>query len=159
MPRPHFSARPATPSSARSRTYQRARAPLGHRLFRPPHRLLRHPTLQRALGLEDAQPAGAPLKPSRHDAEQDLQRAEALRKEPLRIIVVGQTKSGKSSLINALFDEYRAATDVVPRTDQVEPYVPESRGAAGRDRSRYGRIRPCRSAAVVAAADGSASRL
>ena len=36
---------------------------------------------------------------------------------------MGQKKSGKSSLVNALFGQYRAATDVVPRTDQVEPYV------------------------------------
>ena len=53
---------------------------------------------------------------------------DVLDKEPLRILVVGQKKSGKSSLVNALFGEYRAATDVVPRTDQVEPYVLEREG-------------------------------
>ena len=78
--------------------------------------------------LDDAQPADAPLRQSKQDAGEDLQRTGALDKEPLRILVVGQKKSGKSSLINALFGEYRAATDVVPRTDQVEPYVLEREG-------------------------------
>jgi len=45
--------------------------------------------------------------------------------EPLRILVFGQVKSGKSSLINALFGEVRAAVDVVPRTRGVEPFVVE----------------------------------
>ena len=78
--------------------------------------------------LEDAQPDDAPLRQSKRDAGQDLQRTGLLDREPLRILVVGQKKSGKSSLINALFGQYRAATDVVPRTDQVEPYVLEYEG-------------------------------
>ena len=43
--------------------------------------------------------------------------------EPLRLLVLGQVKAGKSSLVNALFGELRAATDVVPTTAQVAPYV------------------------------------
>ncbi|MBM4254867.1 MAG: hypothetical protein FJ147_03110 [Deltaproteobacteria bacterium] len=43
--------------------------------------------------------------------------------EPLRILVLGQAKAGKSSLVNALFGELRVATDVVPTTAQVTPYV------------------------------------
>ena len=78
--------------------------------------------------LDDASPDDAPLRYSKQDAHEDLKRTGALDKEPLRILVVGQTKSGKSSLINALFGDYRAATDVVPRTDQIEPYVLEREG-------------------------------
>ena len=78
--------------------------------------------------LDDAQPDDALLRQSRRDAGEDIQRTGVLDKEPLRILVVGQKKSGKSSLINALFGEYRAATDVVPRTDRIEPYVLEREG-------------------------------
>ncbi len=73
--------------------------------------------------LDDTQADDAPLRKSRQDAREDIQRSDVLDQEPLRILVVGQKKSGKSSLVNALFGDYRAATDVVPRTDQVEPYV------------------------------------
>ncbi len=75
------------------------------------------------LVLDDALPADAPLRQSRRDAGEDAKRSGMLDKEPLRILVVGQKKSGKSSLVNALFGQYRAATDVVPRTELVEPYV------------------------------------
>jgi len=67
-------------------------------------------------------------------SRRDAQRAEAqgaeLDEEPLRILVVGQVKSGKSSLVNALFGEVRAAVDVVPTTRCVEPYVLERDGIA-----------------------------
>jgi len=49
--------------------------------------------------------------------------------EPLRILIMGQVKAGKSSLINALFGEVKAATDVVPRTAGVEPFAIEIEGA------------------------------
>ncbi|MCA9155510.1 MAG: 50S ribosome-binding GTPase [Planctomycetales bacterium] len=38
------------------------------------------------------------------------------------IAVVGQVKAGKSSVINALFGEQRAAVDVVPLTKEIEQY-------------------------------------
>lgn len=44
-------------------------------------------------------------------------------REPLRILVLGQVKAGKSSLVNALFGELRAATDVVPTTTRVTSYI------------------------------------
>ena len=75
------------------------------------------------MALDDAPPLDAPLRQSRHDAGEDRQRSEVLDKEPLRILVVGQKKAGKSSLVNAFFGQDCAAADVVPRTDQVEPYV------------------------------------
>jgi hypothetical protein len=80
------------------------------------------------MALDDAPPDAALLRQSKQDAGQELQRSGTLDKEPLRILVVGQKKAGKSSLINALFRNYRAATDVVPRTDKIEPYVLEREG-------------------------------
>lgn len=65
---------------------------------------------------------------SRADAAKDERRTELLGSEPLRMLVLGQVKAGKSSLINALFGETRAAVDVVPRTKYVEPYVLERDG-------------------------------
>jgi hypothetical protein len=42
--------------------------------------------------------------------------------EPLQILVVGQVKSGKSSLINALIGEMRAPVDALPTTDAIDVY-------------------------------------
>ncbi len=56
------------------------------------------------------------------------QRDATIIAEPLRVLVLGQVKAGKSSLINALFGATRAAVDVVPRTSQVDPYVLERDG-------------------------------
>ncbi len=43
--------------------------------------------------------------------------------EPLRVLLVGQVKAGKSSLVNALFGgQVQAATDVLPATSRVTPY-------------------------------------
>jgi GTP-binding protein EngB required for normal cell division len=42
--------------------------------------------------------------------------------EPLQTLVVGQVKSGKSSLINLLLGEIRAPVDVLPTTDAVDLY-------------------------------------
>jgi GTP-binding protein EngB required for normal cell division len=51
-------------------------------------------------------------------------RVEAIpfEQEPLQILVVGQVKSGKSSLINALLGEMRAPVDTLPATDDVDLY-------------------------------------
>ncbi|HXH02901.1 MAG TPA: GTPase [Candidatus Competibacteraceae bacterium] len=48
--------------------------------------------------------------------------------EPFRVLLLGQTKAGKSSLINALFGELSAATDVLPLTDGLVPYRLERDG-------------------------------
>jgi hypothetical protein len=66
---------------------------------------------------------------SRSDAQRAEEQEDRLAGEPLRIVVLGQVKSGKSSLVNALFGEVRAAVDVVPRTRHVEPYLLERDGS------------------------------
>ena len=55
--------------------------------------------------------------------DQAQQQQENLRGEPLKILVIGQAKAGKSSLINALFGEVRASVDVLPHTPGVTAYV------------------------------------
>jgi small GTP-binding protein len=58
----------------------------------------------------------------------EQERATTLEAEPLRILILGQVKAGKSSLVNAMFGETRAAVDVVPRTRSIEPYLLERDG-------------------------------
>jgi len=65
---------------------------------------------------------------SRRHAERAAAFTGQLAEEPLRILIAGQVKSGKSSVINALFGEPRAAVDVIPRTQYIEPYVLEREG-------------------------------
>ncbi len=66
--------------------------------------------------------------PTKTYAQQAKAQRQQLAEEPLRILVLGQVKAGKSSLINALFGETRAAIDVVPRTRFIDPYVLEREG-------------------------------
>ena len=65
---------------------------------------------------------------SKRDAARDEARGDRLTGEPLRMLVIGQVKAGKSSLINALFGETRAAVDVIPTTRHVDPFVLERDG-------------------------------
>lgn len=48
--------------------------------------------------------------------------------EPLRLLVLGQVSSGKSSLVNALFGEIKSAQGVLPTTSSITPYVLEKEG-------------------------------
>jgi predicted GTPase len=50
------------------------------------------------------------------------------RAEPLRILIAGQTGAGKSSLVNALAREVRAATDMLPATAAFTSYALEREG-------------------------------
>ena len=54
-------------------------------------------------------------------AAQDAQRL-ALEPEPIRVAFVGQENAGKSSLINSLLAQFKAETDGLPATDQVQAY-------------------------------------
>lgn len=64
---------------------------------------------------------------TRRDADKMAAREE-VQTEPLRIMVLGQVKAGKSSLINALFGEMKAGVDVIPTTKHIEPYLLERDG-------------------------------
>lgn len=55
-------------------------------------------------------------------------REEVLQEDPIRMLLIGQVKAGKSSLINALFGETRSAVDVVPCTAGIEPHLLEKDG-------------------------------
>ena len=43
--------------------------------------------------------------------------------EPLRILILGQVSTGKSSLINALFGEIKSAEGLLPTTPEITPYL------------------------------------
>jgi hypothetical protein len=67
----------------------------------------------------------------------------AFGQEPLQILVVGQVKSGKSSLINALLGEMRAPVDVLPATDEIDLYECRPEGLPPvilRDTPGYGTV-------------------
>ena len=55
---------------------------------------------------------------------------EEVRAEPLRILLLGRSNAGKSSLVNALFGEVTAATDLLPDTTTgLTPYRLDRDGA------------------------------
>lgn len=67
-------------------------------------------------------------KSSAKALDQAERRDEAIEGEPLRILILGQVKAGKSSLINALFGETRAEIGVVPTTSSIVPHLLEREG-------------------------------
>lgn len=57
-------------------------------------------------------------------SQQDLQQVQdSVVSEPLRFLVLGQVKAGKSSFINAMLGEAKATVDVLPQTQQLTPYL------------------------------------
>lgn len=67
--------------------------------------------------------------PPQIDLDEPAPKPEEKAKRPLRILVAGQIKTGKSSLINALFGEMRAPTDVLPLTGELTVYHLRHEGA------------------------------
>ncbi len=65
--------------------------------------------------LDDETPLEAAIRPN-HADRRATGGAETTKNEPLRILVLGRTNAGKSSLINALFGQVTAASDVLPDT-------------------------------------------
>mgnify|MGYP003672342627 CR=1 FL=1 len=75
------------------------------------------------LPLDDDTPMTSRTPTSRADMDQ-IEKHRTLTDEPLRILVLGRSNSGKSSLINAMFGEMTAATDILTNTTQtLKPYV------------------------------------
>lgn len=62
------------------------------------------------------------------DSAADAQAIKGTRAEPLRILVAGQISAGKSSLVNALAAEAKAAVDALPATAQLTPYTLQREG-------------------------------
>ena len=66
--------------------------------------------------LSDEAPTDRLTRASRKASQQAADQQQALAEEPLRILVLGRTNAGKSSLINALFGELTSAADLLPDT-------------------------------------------
>lgn len=62
---------------------------------------------------------------TRRELDNIKRREEAVSAEPLRILVLGQTNAGKSSLVNALFGAHKAETNVMPTTEGFTAYLLE----------------------------------
>lgn len=76
------------------------------------------------LPLDDAEPTLSPTSSSKADISQAEEATKVVAAEPLRILVLGRTNAGKSSLINALFGELTTAADVLSDTTQgLKPFV------------------------------------
>ncbi len=74
-------------------------------------------------------PTTTPTAETRKAHEQSAATEATLQAEPLRVMVLGRASAGKSSLINALFGQLTAATDVLPdTTSQIMPYRLEREG-------------------------------
>ncbi|MCP5424949.1 MAG: GTPase domain-containing protein [Gammaproteobacteria bacterium] len=80
------------------------------------------------LVLDDERFADFVTTSSRRDLRKMQAQEARAREEPLRILVLGQLKAGKSSVINALFGETKALVDVLPLTSGVQPYLLEKEG-------------------------------
>ncbi len=78
------------------------------------------------LTLDDIIPTDHLTPDSREDIGEDTTRQQSI--EPLRVLVLGQVSTGKSSLINALFGEIKTAEGLLPTTADITPYLLERDG-------------------------------
>jgi len=71
-----------------------------------------------------------PIEAVTPTSQKDIKKSTEIEKtiEPLRFLVLGQISSGKSSLINALFDDVKSAISVLPTTSEITPYILERDG-------------------------------
>jgi uncharacterized protein len=68
-------------------------------------------------------PEGTPAEPAAEgQVEKEAPPPEPPKPKGVSIVLIGQVKAGKSSLVNALLGERRAATDVLPLTSEVTKY-------------------------------------
>jgi predicted GTPase len=65
---------------------------------------------------------------SQQELDKIKHREAAVSAEPFRILVLGQTNAGKSSLINVLFGAKKAETNVIPTTEGITSYLLERPG-------------------------------
>jgi len=65
---------------------------------------------------------------ARREIEAQAKRRQAVSEEPLRVLVVGQVKAGKSSVINAIFGETRTVADATVRTEGAESHYLQREG-------------------------------
>jgi uncharacterized protein len=73
----------------------------------------------------DRLPPVAQTKPQTQTLRDILTQAEtpeAIEQKPVNILLVGRTGAGKSSLVNTLFVENKAAVDLLPSTDRIQDY-------------------------------------
>ena len=72
----------------------------------------------------------APTETLSDASKKDIKKIKAYDQsiEPLRILVLGQVSSGKSTLINKLFGEIKTAEGVLPTTSQITPFKLEREG-------------------------------
>jgi uncharacterized protein len=108
----------------------------------------RYRELMKEHGIEPGGPAvvvpaadGAPAAQTKPPAPAEP--SEAAKPKGVSIVLIGQVKAGKSSLVNALLGERKAATDVLPLTSEVTKYDLVSPGVPARltllDTAGYGR--------------------
>jgi predicted GTPase len=78
------------------------------------------------LTLDDIVPTDRLTAASKEDIVKSEARNQSI--EPLRLLILGQVSSGKSSLINALFGEIKSAEGFLPTTAEITPYLLERDG-------------------------------
>jgi len=66
--------------------------------------------------------SSTPQSQTLRDLMESAAPTQAIATAPLNLLLVGRTGAGKSSLINTLFQQDRAAVDVLPSTDQITQY-------------------------------------